>query len=170
MSRYAVPPESPFALLPDDEIRAWYAFMKVQLRLRYEMNGQLRRDSGISLVDYDVLVALTSESTGTMAVSDLAIRIGAERSRVSHQTRRMAARRWVTLHPRPDDRRITDVALTDDGRAMLVQASPAHIDFVRSVFLEALSPRQAAELSDVFERVFDRLIDRGTLPRPVDRP
>ena len=75
--------------------------MKVQLRLRYEMNRQLRRDSGISLVDYDVLVALTSESTGTMALSDLAIRIGAERSRVSHQTRRMAARRWVTLHPRP---------------------------------------------------------------------
>ena len=61
MSRYEVPPESPYAFLDDDDIRAWYAFMKVQLRLRYEMNRQLRDDNGISLADYDVLVALTSE-------------------------------------------------------------------------------------------------------------
>ena len=41
-SEYRVAPESPFALLSDSEIRAWYAYLKVQLRLRYEMNRQLR--------------------------------------------------------------------------------------------------------------------------------
>ncbi|KQX05763.1 MarR family transcriptional regulator [Leifsonia sp. Root1293] len=170
MSRYEVPPESPFALLDDHDIRAWYAFMKVQLRLRYEMNRQLRDDSGISLADYDVLVALTSESNGTMTISDLAIRIGAERSRISHQARRMATQGLIALQPNPDDRRATDVALTDDGRALLVRASPGHIDFVRSVFFDALNPQQGAQLAEAFENIYELLIAHGSLPRPTDRP
>ncbi|MFZ8477838.1 MarR family winged helix-turn-helix transcriptional regulator, partial [Staphylococcus aureus] len=79
-------------------------------------NRQLRDDSGISLVDYDVLVALTSEPSGTMTVSDLAIRIGAERSRVSHQTRRLAGEGLIELASNASDRRATDVTLTPAGR------------------------------------------------------
>jgi len=170
MSRYEVPPESPYAFLDDDDIRAWYAFMKVQLRLRYEMNRQLRDDNGISLADYDVLVALTSEPTGTMTISDLAIRIGGERSRVSHQARRMATKDLVTLLPNPDDRRATDVTLTDDGRDLLARASPGHIDFVRSVFFDALTPQQGGQIAEAFENIYELLITHGSLPRPTDRP
>lgn len=171
MSGYEVPPESPYAFLVDDaEIRAWYAFMKVQLRLGYEMNRQLRDDSGISLADFDVLVALVSERTATMTISDLAIRIGAERSRVSHQVQRMAGDSLVVLRPNPDDRRATHVVLSHRGRELLAQASPGHIDFVRSVFFDALDPQQTAQLADAFERIYELLIEHGTLPRPADHP
>ncbi len=170
MSRYEVPPESPYASLTDDEVRAWYAFMKVQLRLRYEMNRQLRDDSGISLADYDVLVALTSEPAGAMTVSDLAIRIGAERSRVSHQIRRMAESGIVRAQPRADDRRATDVALTAEGRKLLEQASPGHVAFVRSVFFDALAPEESDVIARAFESIYDLLIQNGTLPRPADHP
>lgn len=170
MSRYDVPPESPYASLTDDEVRAWYAFMKVQLRLRYEMNRQLRDDSGISLADYDVLVALTSEPAGAMTVSDLAIRIGAERSRVSHQIRRMAETGMVRAQPRADDGRATDVALTPEGRELLERASPGHRAFVRSVFFDALAPEQSDAMARAFESIYDLLIEHGTLPRPADHP
>ncbi|KZE42757.1 MarR family winged helix-turn-helix transcriptional regulator [Microbacterium sp. T32] len=171
MSRYDVPAESPYAFLDDDaDVRAWFAFMKVQLRLRYEMNRQLRDDSGISLVDYDVLVALTSEPTGTMTVSDLAIRIGAERSRVSHQTRRLAGEGLVELASNAIDRRATDVTLTPAGRELLRRASPGHIAFVRKVFLDALDGESSAALSEAFERIYELLIAHGTLPRPADHP
>ena len=92
MGRYDVPPESPFAFLDDDQVRAWYAYMKVHLRLRYEMNHQLQADAGVSLADYDVLVALTSDQDGSMTVSDLATRIGAERSRVHLEDRKLRKR------------------------------------------------------------------------------
>ena len=170
MSRYDVTPESPYAHLDDDDIRLWYAFMKVQLRLRYEMNRQLRDDGGISLADYDVLVALTSEPTATMTISDLAIRIGAERSRVSHQVQRMARESLVSLSASAADRRATNVSLTEDGRVLLARASPGHIAFVRSVFFDALEPGQGAQLGDAFEKVYELLIARGTLPRPADHP
>ncbi|MFS0793027.1 MarR family winged helix-turn-helix transcriptional regulator [Microbacterium sp. 1P10AE] len=124
MSRYDVPAELPYAFLNDDDVRAWFAFMKVQLRLRYETNRQLRDDSGISLADYDVLVALTSEPSGTMTVSDLAIRIGAERSRVSHQSRRLAGDGLVDLTPNANDRRATDVTLTPAGATCSVVPRP----------------------------------------------
>ena len=170
MSRYQVPPESPYALLSDNEVRAWYAFMKVQLRLRYEMNRQLRSECGISLADYDVLVALTSETSGTMTISDLAIRIGVERSRVSHHARRMADDSLISLQPNAEDRRATDVSLTPEGRALLARASPGHIDFVRSVFLDALDGKQSAELAAAFENMYELLLEHGTLPRPADHP
>jgi DNA-binding MarR family transcriptional regulator len=167
---YDVASESPFALLDEDETRAWYAFMKVQLRLRYEMNRQLQDDSGLSLADYDVLVALTSAPRGTMSISDLAIRIGAERSRVSHQVRRLVGDSLVTTQTSAEDRRVTDVALTQTGRELLLSASAGHIDFVRRVFFDALEPHQRAVVAESFENIYERLILHGTLPRPADHP
>ena len=45
--------------LEGDQQRAWLAYIRVQLRLSYEMNRQLLADSGMSLPDYDVLTALS---------------------------------------------------------------------------------------------------------------
>lgn len=170
MSHYDVPPESPYAYLDDAEIRAWFAFMKVQLRLRYEMNAQLRKEHDISLADYDVLVALTSEASGAMTISELAIRIGAERSRVSHQAQRMARNSLVILRTNGADGRSTLVALTDHGRQLLAEASPSHISFVRSVFFDALDAGHTTSLAEAFEGIYELLVEHGSLPRPADHP
>src|SRR6266852_3463926 len=79
-----------------DQQRAWLAYIRVQLRLAYEMNRQLLADSGMSLPDYDVLTALSVADGGRMQVTVLAAHIGWERSRVSHHVRRMSARGLVT--------------------------------------------------------------------------
>jgi len=169
-SEYRVAAESPFALLSDGQIRAWYAYMKVQLRLRYEMNRQLRTDHGLSLADYDVLVALISEDDTTMSMSALATRIGWERSRVSHHARRMSARGLVTLQTSTTDRRSTDVSLTDLGRRTLGRASRGHAALVRTMFFGALGDTRTAALAESFELIYEELIRHGTLPRPADHP
>ena len=74
------------------ELRAWRAFMAVQMRMNYEMNRQLQSDSDLSLADYHVLNALTEAPGGRLQVSDLAALIGWERSRASHQLRRLCER------------------------------------------------------------------------------
>ena len=51
-------PGSAFETLTPGQQRAWLAYMRVQLRLTYEMNRQLQADSNLSLPDYDVLNAL----------------------------------------------------------------------------------------------------------------
>ena len=69
--------------------RTWLNYIQVYLRLEYEMNRQLQADSGISLADYTVMTALSNEPGRRLQSSTLATRIGWERSRLSHQLRRM---------------------------------------------------------------------------------
>jgi DNA-binding MarR family transcriptional regulator len=163
-------PGSPFALLSGAETAVWYAYMKVHLRLDYELNRQLRADSGLSLADYHVLVALTSEPGGRMRVTDLAIRIGWERSRLSHHLKRMRDRELVETGTAAEDRRGTEVVLSAAGWESLRQAAPDHVGFVREAFLDALEPGEMAQLTTLLERVYDTLVDRGSLPRPNDHP
>jgi hypothetical protein len=53
--------------LDGEQQRAWLAYIRVQLRLAYEMNRQLLADSGMSLPDYDVLTALSVAGAGVTA-------------------------------------------------------------------------------------------------------
>jgi len=110
--------------LDGDQQRAWLAYIRVQLRLAYEMNRQLLADSGMSLPDYDVLTALSVADGGRMQITVLAAQIGWERSRVSHHVRRMSTRGLVTCGLSASDRRVTEVTLTAQGRQALAAAAP----------------------------------------------
>src|SRR5579864_9008489 len=124
--------------LDGDQQRAWLAYIRVQLRLAYEMNRQLLADSGMSLQDYDVLTGLSVADGGRMPITVLAAQIGWERSRVSHHVRRMSARGLVTCGPSATDGRVTEVALTDRGWQAQQAAAPGHVDLVRRLFFEEL--------------------------------
>src|ERR1700740_1454693 len=98
--------------LDGDQQRAWLAYIRVQLRLAYEMNRPLLADSGMSPQECDVLTGLSVADEGRMQITVLAAQIGWERSRVSHHVRRMAARGLVTCDLSAADRRGHEGALT----------------------------------------------------------
>lgn len=154
--------------LDGDQQRAWLAYIRVQLRLSYEMNRQLQSDSALSLPDYDVLTALSVAEGNRMPITVLAAQIGWERSRVSHHVRRMATRDLVACGPSATDRRVTQVTLTAHGREVLEQTAPGHVDLVRQLFFEGLPPDLVGPLSEALESVYANIIKRGTLPPPVD--
>src|ERR1700734_4444995 len=101
--------------LDGEQQRAWLAYIRVQLRLAYEMNRQLLADSGMSLPDYDVLTALSVADGERMQITVLAAQIGWERSRGSHHVRRMSVRGLVTCGLSVADRRGPAVDLTGQG-------------------------------------------------------
>ena len=84
--------ESAFSKLTPAQQRAWLAFIRLRLRLTYEMNRQLQDETNLSLADYDVLNALRYEPEGRTQITALAIRIGWER---------LMARIKVTLESPP---------------------------------------------------------------------
>ncbi|MGO8914321.1 MAG: MarR family winged helix-turn-helix transcriptional regulator [Stellaceae bacterium] len=122
------------------ELQAWRAFMRVQMRMNYEMNRQLQSDSDLSLADYHVLNALTDAPGGRLQVSDLAALIGWERSRASHQLRRLCERGLAERVPSKDDGRATDAVLTKAGREAIDAAAPGHVALVRRLFFDPLPP------------------------------
>jgi DNA-binding MarR family transcriptional regulator len=154
--------------LEGDQQRAWLAYIRVQLRLAYEMNRQLLADSGLSLPDYDVLTALSVADGGRMPITVLAAHIGWERSRLSHHARRMSARGLVTCGPSAADRRVTEVALTARGRQALEEAAPGHVDLVRRLFFEGLPEGLVGPLGEALESVYANIIEQGSLPPPAD--
>ena len=154
--------------LEGDQQRAWLAYIRVQLRLAYEMNRQLLADSGLSLPDYDVLAALSVADRGRMQVTVLAAQIGWERSRVSHHVRRMCARGLVTCALSAADRRVTEVTLTGQGRQALEEAAPGHVDLVRRLFFGGLPDVLVGPLGEALECVYGNIIKQGSLPPPVD--
>jgi DNA-binding MarR family transcriptional regulator len=161
-------PEPASGWLDGDQQRAWLAYIRVQLRLAYEMNRQLLADSGMSLPDYDVLTALSVADGGRMQITVLAAQIGWERSRVSHHVRRMSARGLVTFGPSAADRRVTEVTLTDRGRQVLQEAAPGHVELVRRLFFGGLPAGLVGPLSQALESVYANIIEQGSLPPPVD--
>jgi DNA-binding MarR family transcriptional regulator len=155
------------ALTPGQQ-RAWLAYMRVQLRLTYEMNRQLQSDSNVSLSDYHVLNALRLAPGGRMRITALAAQIGWERSRLSHHVQRLQKRGLVDSRLAPDDRRATEITLTDQGWDEITVASPGHFDLVRRLFFDGLPDDLLGPLTDALESVYDNIIDRGTLPAPAD--
>jgi DNA-binding MarR family transcriptional regulator len=160
--------DSAFNTLTPDQQRAWLAYMRVQLRLTYEMNRELQADSNLSLPDYDVLNALRYAPGGRMRITALAARIGWERSRLSHHVRRLQNRGLVDGRPAPADRRATEVTLTDRGWDEITRASIGHIDLVRRLFFEGLPDELLGPLTVGLESVYDNIIERGTLPAPAE--
>ena len=144
--------------------------MRVQMRMNYEMNRQLQSDSDLSLADYHVLNALTSAPGRRLQVSDLAALIGWERSRASHQLRRLCARGLAERVPAEDDGRATDAILTKAGRQAIDGASPGHVALVRHLFFEGLPKEQLAPLSEALEAIYDHVVQHGTLPAPASEP
>jgi DNA-binding MarR family transcriptional regulator len=144
--------------------RAWVAFMRVQLRMSYEMNRQLQADSGLSLSDYDVLVALSGDHDQGLRVSDLAAQIGWERSRLSHQLRRMEERGLTDRRPSAEDGRTTIVVLTARGRQVIAQAAPGHVDLVRRLFFDPLPDNLLAPFTAALEHIHVNLEHDSSLP------
>jgi DNA-binding MarR family transcriptional regulator len=146
------------------ELRAWRAFMLVQMRMNYEMNRQLQTDSDLSLADYHVLNALTDAPGGRLQVSDLAALIGWERSRVSHQLRRLSERGLAERVASEHDARATDAILTKAGRAAIEAAAPRHVAFVRRMFFDPLPDELLAPLTAALEHVFVHMNFNDSLP------
>jgi DNA-binding MarR family transcriptional regulator len=156
----------PQPVLSAEQQEAWLAWMRVTLRLTYEMNRQLQRDSGLSLADYHVLNALADSPGRRLQLTALAARISWERSRLSHHVRRMGDRGLVALVRSTTDGRATDAVLTDTGRAALLDATPAHAALVRTMFFDELDPALVEPLRAALDQVHQQLVARGTLPHP----
>lgn len=92
-----------------------------------------------------------------MRMSTLAELTNASLSRLSHLVKRLENRGLVYRDADPTDGRFTNAILTDEGLRTLVGAAPAHVAYVRSVFVDALSREQLRLLGRAAERIMARI-------------
>ena len=143
--------------LTEEEQRSWRGLLRMTSQLNARANRLLQEEYGISLADYEVLVALSEAPEGRLRVFEVADALAWEQSRVSHQLARMQRRGQITREGCATDARGAFAVLTTVGRGAIERAAPAHVEQMRQLVFDELSHEQVSALTEITTRVLDRL-------------
>ncbi|MFC4005046.1 MarR family winged helix-turn-helix transcriptional regulator [Prauserella oleivorans] len=145
--------------LSDTEMTAWRPYIVATLRLRQRLHRELVEQHDVSLIDYEVLVALSLMPENRMRMTELAAMLGSTKSRLSHQVGRMELAGYVRRGKDPEDRRGVTAELTDKGVELLQAAAPTHLRGVRAHLIDLMSTDEQVTMGRVFSRVLTHLTE-----------
>ena len=133
------------------ESRAWLAIVDTAELLPAALDAQLQADAGLTHFEYMTLTAL--RLGGPMRMTQLAAATNATLPRLSKVVSRLASRGLAERTTGDADGRAVSVALTADGRRAVVRATPAHIERVRELVIDRLTPAQLEAVASALEPV-----------------
>ena len=148
--------------LDEREAHLWQAYRDLQRELRNALDRQLVRDAGLTGADYALLVPLSEAPDGLVRARDLGRLVGWDRSRISHQLRRMEQRGLVAREDCPEDARGSMVRLTPAGRCAIEAAAPNHVTTVRRFFIDQLTDDEIDTLAELFGKLLAGLTNHET--------
>ena len=133
------------------------------IRSSVHLNRRLQ-ESGLSGADYEVLALLSAHDGDRMPSHELCNALGWEKSRLSHQLRRMQKDGLISREPNPADARSTLVCLLPAGRAAIEKAAPGHVADVRRNFIDLFTPAELDLLATLNERILQHLATNDDSP------
>jgi DNA-binding MarR family transcriptional regulator len=139
---------------------AWRAFLEAHASVTARLDEELRRERGLPLTWYDVLISL-ERAGGRLRMQDLARDVLFSRSGLTRLVDRMEQARLVARAPCPDDRRGTFAVLTADGRRTLRRAAPVHLRGIARHFTAHLSAQERRTLTTALAKVARASRDGG---------
>jgi DNA-binding MarR family transcriptional regulator len=143
--------------LNEQEQRMWREFQRMARNLDRALERDLIDRAGLSSADFSVLVPLSEAPYHRLRARELGRVLDWDRSRLSHQIRRMEQRGLLTRGNCPTDARGTVIGLTEHGWTTLQQAAPGHVQAVRANFFDVLTDADIVALDDICRRVNERI-------------
>jgi len=153
-------PTEPHWLDPRED-RAWRAFRHAHHQLTLRLDRHLLQDSGLTEADYEILAVLSGHPTGHMPAQELGALVQWEKSRLSHQVRRMQERGLIVREPNPADGRSAMICLLPAGRRAIEDAAPQHVHDVRRHFIDLFTPAELDTFAALNERVLHHLAEES---------
>lgn len=141
----------------DPVTAAWTRFQRMHARLTDRLNREIARETGLSQADFEILCALIQQPD--TPVRALALRCGIEweKSRLSHQLRRMEQRGLVTREVCEEDNRSMLIRVTPTGRS-LAEAARRHYDrALHDYFANTLTGDDLTALTSIADSVLAQL-------------
>ncbi len=135
--------------LTAEEQEIWRAYMNASVEFSAHIDRQMRRESGMPMAYYEILVRLSEAPTRCLRMSELADASLSSRSRLSHAVAALEKNGWVRRRPADADRRGWVCELTDDGFEALADAAPGHVRTVREHLFDVLTPEQLVTLGEI---------------------
>src|SRR5258708_33178712 len=108
--------------LSETQLTGWANYQRMRVRLTDRINRARAKKAGLSEADFGILSALIE--TPNESVRALALRCGLEweKSRLSHQLRRMEERGLITRQECAEDNRGSVIRVTEAGRKLAAEA------------------------------------------------
>ncbi|WP_245791652.1 MarR family winged helix-turn-helix transcriptional regulator [Actinacidiphila rubida] len=143
-------------LTPVEE-RAWRGMLRMHDLVVSEAGRVMQSEFGLSGAEYPVLAELSRVPGGRLRILELTKVLGWEKSRVSHQLKRMVQRGLLARDECAEDGRGAYVMVTPAGRAAIEAAAPRHVEDVRRLLLDHLTPGQVAMLAEISETIIGKI-------------
>ncbi|MFD1825700.1 MULTISPECIES: MarR family winged helix-turn-helix transcriptional regulator [Mumia] len=139
------------------------SIMRVQQLLLAELDAALK-PYDITFARYEALVLLTFSREGYLPLSKIGERLMVHPTSVTNAIDRLEAQGLVRREPDPDDRRRTRARITDEGRALVGEATKAltSIEFA----ITGLSPAEQDQAFDLLRRLRASAGDFPERPEP----
>jgi DNA-binding MarR family transcriptional regulator len=135
---------------------AWGGLLRSHATLTRAMNAQLVAEHGITLSDYDVLIALANAPDYRMRRVDLANSVVLTASGITRLLDRLEAEGWVGKQHCNSDARVTWAVLTDAGHQKLLEAAQTHHADIARLFTDRLSGEELDALGCLLGRLGSR--------------
>lgn len=139
--------------LSDDEQKVWRTYLLANQLLWAALDRQLQRDAGMPHAYYIILAMLSEAPNRELTMSELARVVSSSPSRLSHAVAKLEQAGWVSRRKHDTDGRTTIASLTDDGFAVLAAAAPGHVEEVRGILFDPLTPEQVDQLGEIVSAV-----------------
>jgi DNA-binding MarR family transcriptional regulator len=143
--------------LTTTQTNAWTAFQRMRTRLTGQINRELARETGLSEADFEILAALVALPDEPVRALLLRCGIDWEKSRLSHQLRRMEQRGLVIRESCAEDNRGAVVRITAAGRTLAEAAQRVHDQAVHRYVCGVLTQEQLDALGQISEAILASL-------------
>lgn len=143
--------------LTDAEQRTWRAWLEVMRLLPAQLEDRLHERHDLNLTDYQVLVELSESEEGRLRMTELSHRTSLSKSRLSHQIGRMEKAGLVERQDCPSDRRGAFAVITTAGWDLMRSAAPRHVDDVRELFIDLMTPEEVEVVGRAMGAIAKRL-------------
>lgn len=153
--------------LDDAQLYDWMSTFGLMTSLAPALDAQLKRDAGLNLFEYHVLVRLADAPGHGLPMTDLALVAQGSPSRLSHAVARLEAAGWVERQACATAGRRTAAQLTPAGLKKLEESAPGHVREVRRLVIDVLNPEQLTALGDAARSIIGQ-IDPG-LSETIER-
>jgi DNA-binding MarR family transcriptional regulator len=136
-----------------EEWDVWRSFHTMRRQLDLALERELQQDVGISMPDFEVLLALFEADGNRLRARELGALISWEKSRLSHQVTRMEARELVERTECDSDGRGTWIGITPKGRLTILSAMRDNALTIRRLFFDVMSPQELSALRELSKKV-----------------
>lgn len=151
--------------LTDEERELWLKLVGLSMLMPNAVEAQLKRDADMNQFEYHVLAMLSEAPNKTRLMSDLAFHTNSSLSRLSHVVSRLEKQGWVVRSACETDGRATNATLTDAGFAKLEVTAPGHVEAVREMIFDAITPAQVKQLNAALQPILDSIDTERRAPK-----